>query len=276
MDTFDFVNDPITAAQVEVLASLLSEEWSEEARDGFLVISGRFVDEFGADRTEDLATVFKTHLASGRRALRRSLEKLFGFIGSLRQFELDYPVLINDPEVGSQAVFPQLPILGIEEITPNLYRVLDSSAKLPGTADLLRDYIMGEGKLPYLAPPAGLVLRKKPRMHWCSYERYESPAATSSALQILPNWNTDCKLRATLLTDPLKESVFVAFNGDTEYEDKRAGAFAAYYVELKVQDHDELPGGGVQVGVVGEPDVLSLEEWNDSEGRWANIWTRAA
>ncbi len=210
IDTFDFVNDPITAAQVEVLASLLGEEWSEEARDGFLVISGRFVDEFGNDRTEDLARVFKTHLAPGRRALKRSLEKLFSFIGSLHRFEIDYPVLINDPVVGSQAVFPQLPISGIEEITTELYRVVDSGAKVQGTADLVRDYIIHEGKLPYLSPPAGLVLRKKPRMHWCSYERYESPAATRSALQILPNWNTDCKLRATILTTQVRESVFVS------------------------------------------------------------------
>ncbi len=43
METFDFINDPITAAQVKTLASLLGEQWSEKARDGFLVASGRFV-----------------------------------------------------------------------------------------------------------------------------------------------------------------------------------------------------------------------------------------
>ena len=147
---------------------------------------------------------------------------------------------------------------------------------MPGTNELVRDYIMREGKLPFLSPPAGLILRKKPRMHWCSYDRYETPGATSSALQILPSWNTDCKLRATLHTDRLEGSVFVAFNGDTEYEDKQSGEFAAYYVELKAQDHDDLPGGGVQVGVTGEPEVFTLEAWNDSECRWTTVWSRAA
>ncbi|HEX4809462.1 MAG TPA: hypothetical protein VH325_11060 [Bryobacteraceae bacterium] len=276
MDTFDFVDDPITAAQVETLASLLGEEWTEEARDGFLVISGRFVDYTGTDRTEELEMIFRTHLPSGRRALRRSLEKLFSFVGSLHQFEADYPVLINDPEFGSMAVFPQLPIIGIEEITSELYRVLDSHASVHGTRESVRDYIMREGKLPYLNPGAGLILRKKPRIHWCSYERYASPLATSSALQILPSWNSDCKLRATLLTGRLEGLVFVAFNGDTEYPDKTPGAFAGYHLELKAQDHEELPGGGLQVGVVGGPEVFTLEEWIDSECRWSKIWSRAA
>jgi hypothetical protein len=274
MDAFDFINDPITASQVETLKSLLGDCWSEEARDGFLVISGRFVDAFGGDRTEELAAVFKTHVREGRSALKRSLEKLLSYVGSLRRFEVEYPVLINDPLLGSKAVFPQLPILGIAQITPALYRVLDSAAVVPGTTELARDYMMRRGKLPYIPPPSGLILRKKPRMHWCAYERYETPAATSSALQILPTWNTDCKLRATLRTNGMEGSVFVAFNGDTQYEDKRSGEFAAYYLELKVQDHDELPGGGVQVGVVGEPDVSRLEAWDDSESRWTTLWNR--
>lgn len=274
MDTFDFVNDPITAAQVETLASLLGEEWSEEARDGFLVISGRFVDYTGTDRTDELEMIFRTHLHSGRKALRRSLEKLFSFVGSLHQFEVDYPVLINDPAFGSMAVFPQLPILGIQEITSELYRVIDSQARVHGTGELVRDYIIHEGRLPYLSPPGGLILRKKPRIHWCSYERYESPLATSSALQILPGWNSDCKLRATIRTEGLEGLVFVAFNGDTEYPDKTPGAFAGYHLELKAQDHQELPGGGLQVGVVGGPEVFTLEEWLDSECQWYEIWNR--
>ena len=156
MDSFDFVNDPITAAQVETLASLLGEEWSERARDGFLVIAGRFVDEMGGDRTEELRMLFKTDLSPGRKALRRSLESLFAFVGSLRRFELEYPVLINDPQLGSLAVFPQLPILGIEEITPMLYRALHSKATVHDTAEPVRNFIIREGKLPYLNPPRDL------------------------------------------------------------------------------------------------------------------------
>ena len=47
MDTFDFVNDPITAAQVKTLACLLGDQWSKKARYGFLVIAGRFVGRVG-------------------------------------------------------------------------------------------------------------------------------------------------------------------------------------------------------------------------------------
>jgi hypothetical protein len=38
MDTFDYVNDPLTAGQIAMLTTLLQEEWSEKARDGFLVV----------------------------------------------------------------------------------------------------------------------------------------------------------------------------------------------------------------------------------------------
>jgi hypothetical protein len=275
MDAFDFVNDPIAAEQVALLGKLLHEEWSDRARDGFLVTAGRFVDAMGFDRTAELASVFKTNLPSGRKALRQSLEALFAFVGSLHQFEADYPVLINDPHIGSLGVFPQLPILGIRHIAPKLYRALHSAATVKATGEPLRDFIMREGCLPFLQPPVGLVLRKKPRMHWCSYEAYESPSITRDALQILPKWNSDCKLRATLSTSALEGLAFVAFNGDTEYEDGQPGAFAGYFVEIKAQDHDELPGGGLQVGVVGNPAVLALEEWNDTENQWNSIWYKS-
>jgi hypothetical protein len=159
MDTFDFTDDPITAAQIQTLVSLLGEQWSEKARDGFLVTSGRFVTDFGADRTQELASVYKTHLPQGRLALRNSLEALFDSVGSLAQFERDFPVYINDPKHGSLGVFPQLPILGIEKLTPQLYRSMDSRALLDKTQPL-RDFIMEERKLPFLAPPPYLVLRK--------------------------------------------------------------------------------------------------------------------
>ena len=79
MDTFDFENDPITAAQVATLAGLLRDQWSEKARNGFLVISGRFVDHMGDDRTAELAYLYKTDSPVGRRALRLSLETLLDF-----------------------------------------------------------------------------------------------------------------------------------------------------------------------------------------------------
>jgi hypothetical protein len=294
VDTFDFVNDPITAAQVEIVKDLLGDQWSEKARDGFLVISGRFVDSFGNyERTEELAAVFCTESATGRVALRRSLEKLLDFVGSLQKYEQDYPVLINDPQQGSLPAFPQLPVLDIEKLTPNLYRAMDSKAAVYQTKEPIREFISREGRLPPVPSLTGLILRAKPKTHWCSYERYDSPSDTASALQILPEYGNDCTLRATLSTKGLDDSVFVAFNGDTEYSDqtsnknlfqrfrwcrkyKKIYKFVGYFVELKTQDHPELPGGGLQVGVVGSPKVVKLEEWNSAESRWSIIWNEPA
>jgi hypothetical protein len=273
MDTFDFTNDPLTAAQVELLGSLLAEQWSEKARDGFLVLSGRFLVEFGNDRTGELGVLYKTDLRKGRVALRRSLEALFDSVGSLAQFERDFTVFINDPDHGSVGVFPQLPMIGIEELAAKLYRVMDSHAAVRGTGEALRDFIMREGRLPYFEPPPPrLVLRQKLHIYWCSYECYESPLATRSALQIVDDFHTNCKLRVTLPTAGLEGSVFVAHNGDTNYADKTPGAFAGYFVELRAQDHPEPPGGGLQIGVVGSPKVRTLEEWSDADGRWCTIW----
>jgi hypothetical protein len=292
VDTFDFVNDPITPAQVEIVTGLLGDQWSEKARDGFLVISGRFVDSMGNyDRTEELASVFRTESTAGRIALRRSLEKLLSFVGSLQKYEQDYPVLINDKHHGSMPAFPQLPILGIETLTPNLYRAMDSKATVYGTKEPIQEFISREGKLPHLPSLSGLILRAKPKIHWCSYEHYDNPSATISALQILPEYGNDCTLRATLPTKGLDDSVFVAFNGDTEYPDdkpdkswlrwcwsrrKRKYMFVGYYVELKTQDHPALPGGGLQVGAVGSPRVSKLEEWSNAESRWSTIWSNPA
>jgi hypothetical protein len=276
MDTFDFVNDPITAGQVEILAELLAEQWSEAARNGFLVISGRFVDEMGGDRTAELASLYRTHLPLGRLALRRSLEALIAFVGSLRDYERNYPVFINDPQRGSVPAFPQLPVLGIAGLTPQLYRVVDSTAKVYESGEPLRDFVAREGTLPHLPLPRSMILRQKPRIHWCSYECYDSPATTREALQILSDYGNDCTLRATLPTADLEGSVFVAFNGDTVYSDYEPGqsmAFAGYYVEVKTQDHPALPGGGLQVGVFGSPKVSRLEAWIEAEQRWDTIWT---
>jgi hypothetical protein len=100
-----FVNDPITPAQIEILTDLLGDQWSEKARNGFLVISGRFVDDMGIDRTEELGDLYRTESAAGRRALRRSLEKLLDSVGSLQKYEKDFRVYIDDPNEGWHAAF---------------------------------------------------------------------------------------------------------------------------------------------------------------------------
>ena len=86
MDTFDYVNDPLTAGQMAMLTTLLQDQWSEKARDGFLIVSGRFIDETGTDRTEELKPLFHTNLPEGRISLRCSLEALFDSAGSLAPF----------------------------------------------------------------------------------------------------------------------------------------------------------------------------------------------
>jgi hypothetical protein len=277
MDTFDFVHDPIAAGQVQTLACLLGDQWSEKARDGFLVIAGRFVDEWGDDRTEELSNAFGTQTAAGRLALRRSLEELLDRVGSPGEFEQNYPVYINDPLYGSVGAFPQLRILGIETLRPVLYRVMDSKAQEYATKKPIADYISREGRLPHMPVSPDPVLRAKPTMYWCAYEKYDTPSATAAALQILPEWGSDCGLRATLSTEELDGLVFIVFNGDKAYRDPKPGesnmAFAKYCLELKAQDHPPLAGGGVQVGVVGSPQVLLLEQWNDSEGRWSTVWS---
>lgn len=277
MDSFDFVNDPITASQVGILAALLGDQWSEQARDGFLIVSGRFVDHTGGDRTDELARLFQTQSAAGRVALRASLERLLDVVGSLEQYEQDYPVLINDPVHGSTPVFPQVPVLGIEELTPHLYRVMDSRAVAYETGEPMRDFVSRTGALPHLPALSGLVLRAKPRIHWCAYARYDSPSATRDALQILPEYHNDCALRATLPTKGLEGSVYVAYNGDTAYPDQRPdeqAGFVGYYVEPETQDHTALPGGGLQVGVVGGPKVVLLEEWVGSQNCWTTVWPK--
>ena len=280
MDTFDYINDPFTAQQVSTLSALLQSQWTEKARDGFLVISGRFIDETGTDRTDELRPLFHTDTPQGRRSLRLSLEALFDAVGSLEKLEADYPVYINDPVHGSLGVFPQLPILGIDTLASNIYRLFDSNAVVYNSAELVRDYIARTGKLPEVPPPASLILRKKAHMYWCSFEHYESPAASRAALQILEKWNSDCKMRATLPTSPLKRLAFVAYSGVSEYPpdvknlSKNPPAFAGYNVEVKASDHPELPGGGLQIGVVGEPPVTVLEEWRDDKSAWIEVWSR--
>lgn len=280
MDTFDYVNDPLTAGQMATLATLLQDEWSEKARDGFLVVSGRFIDETGTDRTEELKPLFHTNRGEGRRSLRRGLEALFDAAGSLERFEREFPVYINDPVHGSLGVFPQLPIVDIVTLEANVYRLFDSKLEVykSPTRELVRDYIVRTGSLPWVPPAPNLILRHKPYMYWCSFERYESPTASRIALQILPRWNSDCKMRATLPSASLEGLAFVSYSGVNEYPpeminlSKNPPAFAGYNVEVVASDHPELAGGGLQIGVVGEPSVTLLEEWFDERNEWIEVW----
>jgi hypothetical protein len=280
LDAFDYENDPITAEQVANLRNLLGDQWSDKARDGFLVVAGRFVDETSTDRTGELAPLFGTDRPEGKRVLRESLEALFDYVGSLKKFEHDYPVYINDPIHGSLGVFPQLPIIGIHKIHPNLYRLFDTRALVyrSPAGESVRDYIIRTGTLPLMNPFSSWILREKPRIYWCSHLRYSTPAEARAALQILDSWGSDCKMRATLPTDSLDGQVFVAYSGVAEYPknvinlSKHGDVFAGYNVELLASDHPELPGGGMQVGVVGEPRVSALEEWSETHNGWISVW----
>ncbi len=69
----------------------------------------------------------------------------------------------------------------------------------------------------------------------------------------------------------MEGTAFVAFNGDNKYSDNTPSEFAGYFVELRAQDHPELPGGGLQIGVVGAPAISVLEEWMDAENQ-TTIW----
>lgn len=90
-------------------------------------------------------------------------------------------------------------------------------------------------------------------------------------------------MRATLPTENLAGLVFVAYSGVPSTRDylvnkskDKVDAFAGYYVELVTTDHPELPGGGMQVAVVGEPKVILLEEWSDTRSVWEVIPQRKA
>jgi hypothetical protein len=102
--------------------------------------------------------------------------------------------------------------------------------------------------------------------------------ASREALQILEKWRSDCKLRATLPTAALEGSAFVSYSGVTEYPSYLINhspyppAFAGYNVEPVASDHPELPGGGLQIGIVGEPPVSLLEQWQDDRDEWVVIW----
>lgn len=114
------------------------------------------------------------------------------------------------------------------------------------------------------------VLRSKPVYHWCSYEKWDSPEVSRNALQILPDWKNDCRLRASILTAEIEDSAFMAFNGDQDPSASKL-KFYKYFFEPLAQDHPELTGGGSQIGLDGAPRVEALEEWDEAGGEWKSV-----
>jgi hypothetical protein len=261
-------DDPITWDQVETLRRLAGDLLTETALEGFLIVGSRLVDEFGRHRTGELSDIFRTHETEGRRALVRSLEHVNEWVGGMEAYVRLYPVTIIPPN----PAFPQLKVLGIDTIADRLYRVMDSNALVRGTGELSKDYIRRTGKLPSVPIQAAPVLRSKPVYHWCSYEKWDNPDLTREALQILPEWGNDCRLRATILTSELTDSAFVAFNGDRYDPSDSRLRFYKYFFEPLAQDHPALAGGGIQVGLDGAPPVEVLEEWDDGSGSWKTLW----
>ena len=260
-------DDPITRAQVETLMELVGDLLTEKALEGFLIVCSRLVDNFGGHRTNELANIFRTSRAEGRLALVRSLEYLNEWVGGMEAYERLYPVTINP----SNPAFPQMKVLGVETLEPYVYRVLSSDQVVRGTSELTRAYIVRTGRLPAASIEVAPVLRAKPFYHWCSYEKWDSPEATAAALQILPEWKSDCRLRARIRTADIANSTFMAFNGDRNDPTDETLRFYNYFFEPLAQDHPVLEGGGVQVGVDGSPPVDQLEEWDVATKGWRTV-----
>jgi hypothetical protein len=261
-------DDPITMDQAETLILMLGDLLTEKAFEGFIIICSRLVDEFGKHRTSELSKVFRTTKPAGKRALVRSLEHVNEWVGGMEAYIRLYPVTIKPPN----PAYPQLKILGIDTIEPFLYRVVDSNAVIKGTSELTKDYIQRTGKLPAVPVQTVPVLRFKPIYHWCSYNKWDTPEATRDALQILPDWQNNCRLRATILTSNVAESAFMAFNGDRYDPSDSELRFYKYFFEPLAQDHPLLEGGGIQIGLEGTPPVQILEQWNEVLGEWSTIW----
>jgi len=261
-------DDPITREQADILISMVGDRLTESALEGFLIVCSRFIDEFGNHRTSELTKIFKTHTVEGKQALVASLEHVNNWVGGMEAFERNYPVTINP----SNPAFPLFKILEIELLTPILFRVLNSNGTLNSNESLI-DYIIRTGKLPAAPKQTEPVSRTKPQFHWCSYGKWESPELTRNALQIFPKWS-DCQLRATILTADLEEPCYVAFNGDEIDLENPELRFYKYFYELRAQDHPELEGGGLQIGVEGAPQVQLLELWNLKREQWEVIWEK--
>jgi hypothetical protein len=258
-------NDPLTREQAECLLSMLDGVLTEKVMEGFLIVCSRFVDEFGGHRTMELSRIFKTETSEGKASLRKSLEHVTDWTGGMDAYERDYPVTVYP----SNPAFPQLKVIGIGDLAQELYRVMNSTATVYDSDEPVKSYILRTGALPAVPVQRLPVLREKPVYHWCSYEKWGTPNLTQGALQILPKWNNDCRLRVTLETAKVANSSYVAFNGDMYDPGDKSRRFYKYFFEPLAQDHLELAGGGSQIGVDGAPPVARLEEWNESTAEWS-------
>lgn len=264
-------DDPLSREQYDVLESIVGDLLTEAAVEGVLIVRSRFVDEFGGHRTPELARIFQTDGPEGKQALVRSLECMCRWVGGMEGYERDYPVEI----VPARPAFPQFRIVGIETLASQLYRVLDSTRTATREdKEPLVDFIARTGQLPAVPKQRSPVRRTKPNFHRCSYEAWATPQATREALQILPAWS-DCRLRATVLTQDVRRSAYVAFNGDRYDPDDRKLRFYGYYYEPLAQDHPELPGGAVQIAVEGAPPVQSLELFDHDTQEWRVVFKRS-
>ena len=259
--------DPITDDQIRVLFALLGGSVSDEELEGFLIICSRLVDDFGGHRTQELERIFRTSTPVGQDVLRQSLRYMSHWVGGLAGYESRFPVTIIPP----RPAFPLFKIVGVDRITPTLFRVLDSHAAVRGTGEPVRRFIARTGRLPGAPRQVRPVRRSKPWFHWCAYHAWESPLATREALQILPEWKNDCSLRVSIPASYVSRSTFLAFNGDTD-PDNGCLKFVGYFYEPVAQDHESLPGGGLQIGVAGGPRVSMLEEWSKRQHKWNIVW----
>src|SRR5689334_23073080 len=116
-------DDPLTREQYDVLERLVGGLLTETAVEGFLIVCSRFVDEFGNHRTSELERIFHTDRPEGRCALVQSLEHMCRWVNGMEGYQRDYPVQI----IPARPAFPQFRILGIETLSPVIYRVLDST-----------------------------------------------------------------------------------------------------------------------------------------------------
>ncbi|WP_298619361.1 hypothetical protein [uncultured Zoogloea sp.] len=261
-------DDPLSREQYDVLEGLVGELLTEAAVEGFLIVCSRFVDEFGGHRTAELARIFHTDKLEGKQALIRSLEHMRDWVGGMVGYERDYPVEI----IPARPAFPQFRIVGIETLAPCLYRVLDSTRTVSGeNKEPFIDFIARTRSLPAVPKQRRPVRRTKPNFHWCSYDAWATPHATREALQILPTWS-DCRLRATVLTEDVRRSAYVAFNGDRHDPEDEKLRFYGYYYEPLAQEHPELPGGSVQIALEGGPRVHRLELFDEGAGVWREVF----
>lgn len=254
-------DDPIHDEQLAKVEELLGRWLSASEYEGFLIVGNRFVDRFGGTRIGELSKTFETHRPVGRAALAASLSRVAHSLGSYERFATAYPVTIIPP----LPAYPLFPIVGIENIRPEVYRILDSTRAAA-------EYVKSTRRLPLCPYPAEPVLRKRPQVHWCAYERWETPDETRRRLQILPGWS-DCQLRATLSTASVAETCFVAYSNDPNDPGTKGLEFHGYFFEGLTQDHDELgyAGDAVQIWVFGEPQVTALEEWDTDKQIWSPL-----